>query len=312
MGWFDSITQGISNVVSSVKSSGVYKSLVTENPLVQGNPLVVVSKVATGQQTIGQGLQSYGKAVGTGITAAATALIPGSLAVKASTAATGLVTTGFVTSSPVKAVQVVSKAPQVLGSLTNVGANVGNFVNTPSLKTFGDIYKENPITASALTLGGLAAVGGGIGLTSNTLATIRNTAATKKNTTSPEYSIPSDFAKQFQAIAPATSKLDVDINKIARESQQDLLKSQEKITEMQAKAALDIEKQKSESAKTLAQEQTKQLEILQKNALTNPPQELTSTIKPTVKKKAKKKTKKKAKKKTKKKRKVYKSKKKKR
>lgn len=146
--------------------------------------------------------------------AAATAVIAGGAALGSTTAKKIITTTAPVVASTAKslipattkgkviaavatpiAIGAIASSPKLQtglitapSSLVNFGTNVGKIIENPSLATVKETVKENPLISSAVALGGAAAIGGGLGLLANTVATAINTKATNIN------SAPSDIA----------------------------------------------------------------------------------------------------------------------
>ena len=106
---------------------------------------------------------------------AAKSIIPKSLAGKAALAVAAPVAIGAVVKSS-KTREAIADAPS---SLFNLGGNVGELIEDPSLEKAGDIFKENPIAAGVLGAAGVAAVGLGAG---SLIASLVNTAAVREGT----------------------------------------------------------------------------------------------------------------------------------
>lgn len=126
--------------------------------------------------------------------------------------------------------EAVIKAPT---SLYNVGANVGKFVENPSLASATNVFKENPVATTLLGVGSAALIGYGTsGLIAsalstsatraNTKAMINNTASSKvsetkdkvmevvKDVTPPKAAIPQTIEKAKDTVLPSTVPVPVE------------------------------------------------------------------------------------------------------
>lgn len=130
------------------------------------NPYATAAVVAT--------LAAPAAALGTAkaIGSAATASTTGKIA----TVAAVPVAVGFVVSSPKKTTKAIATAP---AALSNFGANVGEFVEQPSIEKAKDIVAENPIISAGLLAAGAVAAGK---LATGAATSIANTLAVQKNT----------------------------------------------------------------------------------------------------------------------------------
>lgn len=75
--------------------------------------------------------------------------------------------------------EVISAPSKITGSLINVGENIGTAAKQPSTGNIYNIFRENPVVAGGLTLGGLGLIGKGI---AGAAATTASTIATNKLT----------------------------------------------------------------------------------------------------------------------------------
>lgn len=98
------------------------------------------------------------------------------------TKAAVVVATPIVASAVIQSPKLQSAIVKAPSSLANFGTNVGKLAENPSIAGVKELVKENPILTTAVAAGAIAAIGGGIGLAANTLATFTNTSATKQNT----------------------------------------------------------------------------------------------------------------------------------
>lgn len=152
-------------VVANVEN----KTLKTALETVANHPYLAAGVVAGGITAVAQPAAAA---------AVVKSAIPATTKGKVAAAVIAPVAIGALTTSE-KAREGVLNAPS---SLANFGANVGKVIESPSLATIKETFKENPVIATAATLGAAAVVGGGIGLAANTVATALNTRATNANT----------------------------------------------------------------------------------------------------------------------------------
>lgn len=112
----------------------------------------------------------------------------------------GLVGTGAILKNP----SLVSKAADIPSGLVNLGGNVGEFIESPSIEKAKDIVTENPLLSGAIGGAGLLAVGVGAGAIANTTATYLNTKAIKENTNT-VISPPSGTKNTDKVLVPDTA-----------------------------------------------------------------------------------------------------------
>lgn len=119
---------------------------------------------------------------------AVSSFVAAPVATKAAVVIAAPIATSAVLQSP-KLQKAIVNAPK---SLANVGSNVGNLIENPSIENAKKLVTENPIIAGGAALAGIAAVGGGLGLAANTVAMMGNTKAMKNEMESPPTTAPTD------------------------------------------------------------------------------------------------------------------------
>lgn len=117
-------------------------------------------------------------------------------------AVVGYVAANVLKSSPTAREKIVEGAKNLPSSLANVGGNIGEFIENPSLEQAKETFKENPV----LVGGGAAALAivAGKGI-AGTAATILNTQATRQNTLVMQGGEVAE-AQTLEAPAPANSQ----------------------------------------------------------------------------------------------------------
>jgi hypothetical protein len=176
----------------------------TGNLIIKGINAVTGKNIPTGNVTtalqdktfknlvnvVGGGLVAAGAVVAAPIIAESVASAGGSGAVlkKVATSLIPTTTKGKLIAAavvPVVASAVINK-PSLLvttpSSILNFQSNAGKLIANPSIENAKTLLTENPVVSTLVGAGAVAAVGGGIGLAANTIATFTNSQATKENT----------------------------------------------------------------------------------------------------------------------------------
>lgn len=181
MGWFDSITSSISSFLGD-QQSRLTNVLNVEEAAITGSGITANTSNTQLNNAL-EGVANHpfvaAAAVPTAIVAApaaGAAFTSASLGSQALVVGGGLVGIGAISSAPGSALKTGLALPS---QLTNFGGNVGTLASNPTLSNAEAIFKENPVIASATTVGILGVVGAA---TSGTVATILNTQAMKANT----------------------------------------------------------------------------------------------------------------------------------
>jgi hypothetical protein len=151
-------------------------------PLAKQETQTVISTIGYVGAVLGVGAVSKAASAGTLTSSAKTlavSAIPKTVTGKIAAAVAVPVVLGAVAQNPGQTLGAVASAP---GALANFGGNLGNLAANPSIANVETLIKENPVVATAAGAAIVAAVGGGIGLAANTVATFTNSQATKANT----------------------------------------------------------------------------------------------------------------------------------
>jgi hypothetical protein len=149
------------------------------------NPVGASIKTAVGYGTTALAVASLGSASGL--------VAGGSIASKVAGLGTTIVKTAV--ANPIKSLGAVVIGSAVLNSpklqtqvsKTNpvsFGSDIGTLIENPSIENAKAVAVNNPVLTTATAVGGAVAIGGGLGLTANTIATYLNSKATKENTLS--------------------------------------------------------------------------------------------------------------------------------
>lgn len=200
MGLFDTLTKGVAKITAATGNlilSGAEKvtgqtfgradpNELLKNPIYKGlaSSAVVVGGAAAGIASA-QAIGSYG------VANVAKSLIPSTIKGKAALGATSLVASGFVLNNPQQAAKTIVSTPT---GLVNVGANIGQFTQNPSLSSGKKIISENPVLSTGLIAGAVVAGGLGVAGAANAFSNYSNTQALQENTKA--------VAQPVQAIPP--------------------------------------------------------------------------------------------------------------
>lgn len=136
------------------------------------NTLAVLGGVAVGAA-------AKAGTLGKSVAAVIPKLIPATTKGKIIAAVAAPVVIGAVANNPFKAAEAISKTPAALG---NFGSNLAGLAANPTLANAKTLVTDNPVISTLVGAGAVAAVGGGIGLAANTIATFTNSQSTKANT----------------------------------------------------------------------------------------------------------------------------------
>lgn len=178
------ITSGLSKITGVQYTKTNAANEVKNNPIVRaGANIILGGGAAIGAVLTAPVIASAG-GIGSVAKSAVTSLIPSTTKGKIVAAAVAPVIASAIIQNPAKAIQVP-------GQILNFQTNVGGLIANPSLSKAVEIVKENPVISSLVAVGGVAAIGGGIGLAANTLATYNNSQSTQANTAAS--SAPSDI-----------------------------------------------------------------------------------------------------------------------
>jgi hypothetical protein len=174
-------------------------------PVTIGNLITKGISAITGKQygttTIKEASETtFGKVLGTAISATAIAATGGYLATTPSaaasvaTAAKSLIPTTtkgklIGTAAALITVPAVIKSPKLQeaiintpSSLVNFGSNVGYVIENPTIENAKNIFKENPLIAGGIAAATVAVAGIGLGSAASIAASLASRSATKENT----------------------------------------------------------------------------------------------------------------------------------
>jgi hypothetical protein len=264
MGLLSFVSTGLSNVkqtfttitANTLSTVGVSNNFVTNNKSSFTSPLPLAAKIAehpfATAGLIGTGVIASGYAVTTGgitasqgataaLTSAGKSVVAKAIAKPGQAAVVALVGTTVLKSE--KATTAVLKTPSALNNFTS---NAANLIDNPSLSSASKLAKENPVITSLLGLGTLAAVGGGLGLGANTVATYLNSKATNKNTLS---TLTPDNVSSSPG--SSTNKFDTKVEKAESKQVLDTNNANIEIAKINAAAALAVAKEQTAQASIL-------------------------------------------------------------
>lgn len=177
-------TQGVgvkasAKVVATILNPFNDKNLTfrTENKTVKSIAETALNNPYTTSAAIGV----IGGIAATSGAAAATvkALTPASTLGKIGAVAAIPIVAGAIAQQPAAVIKGIATAPS---ALANFGGNAANLAADPSISNLKELVKENPVVSGIAAGAGAIAIGGGLGLAANTVATYLNSKATKENT----------------------------------------------------------------------------------------------------------------------------------
>jgi len=200
------IKQGVLAGEAKVKEQGAIVSSVRSVATVGAVAAAVVGGGAAVGSTVAKNIISKAVPI---VASTVKAAIPKSVAGKAAAALVVPVVATAAIKNP-------SGAVNTVGKILDAQVDAGALIADPSLSKAEEYLKEHPGASVAVGVGALAAVGGGLGLAANTVATYLNSKATNENTNAtdpeaPSASLPTDTTTtKTRTVAqetPATSNL---------------------------------------------------------------------------------------------------------
>ena len=172
----------ISGIVTNPVTAITQGTAASTKKFVEASPITNAVKTVTNVGLAAAAVVGVGAVAEGGLAAvgsAASKLIPSTTKGKVIAAVATPVVAGAVLKQPAKAAETILNAPS---SLANFGGNAAELIANPSLSNAKTLIKENPVVATLAGAGAVAAIGGGVGLAANTVATFVNSRATKANT----------------------------------------------------------------------------------------------------------------------------------
>jgi len=251
MGLFDSIKTGLSNVkqtfttiaANTLSTVGVKNTFVETNKSTFTSPIPLAAKVAEHPFMSAAVITSVVNPTATISTAKKALTSIASTVSKAFTASSLTTKAAVIVATPVVASTLAtsSKARSSLvntpKSLVTFGTNLGSVIDNPSISSVTKLAKDSPVITAATALAGVAAVGGGIGLAANTVATYVNSKATKSNTAATLGGVSDAITTSIGQVQSNVSGIDYKAEAKLLEAQ---TKSQIAIIEAQTKQAKEI------------------------------------------------------------------------
>lgn len=219
MGWLDSITGAIGNIITDQEQR-------LENVVTVLNPFdttaIKLTNPLTGSQTgpnlkpeiqiaEATGALAFGGAgaltLGGG-TIASTATAAGSSALSAFQSSSTLTKGIVLLAAPAAATAVIrnpSSIPKAAGAYTGFENDLANAFSDPSLSSLKTLATQHPLLTAGTAVLGAGAIGGGIAAASSNIVTALNTSAVKKNTNATLSSaLPSSSGSGGMASAPVS------------------------------------------------------------------------------------------------------------
>jgi hypothetical protein len=182
---FETIVQAPIQSIKTIGNGAAFNALsqkVNAAPLTTQIGKIILNTGTVAAAVIGGGAalgSTTAKSIVASVAPVVSKLVPTSTKGKIAAAVVAPIVAGAVINQPAKTISAVASLP---GALTNFGGNAANLVADPSLSNAKTLVKENPVVSTLLGVGAVAAVGGGLGLAANTVATFTNSQATKANT----------------------------------------------------------------------------------------------------------------------------------
>lgn len=222
---FETVVQAPIKSIQTIGNQAAFNALsekVNSAPLTTQIGKIVLNTGTAAAAVVGGGAalgSTTAKSIVSAVAPVVSKVIPSTTKGKVIAAVAAPVVVGAIANQPTKAIKAAVEAP---ANLANFGGNVANLAANPSVANLKTLVTENPVIAAGTALAGAAAIGGGIGLAANTVATFANSQATKANTEASVGSdlpitvvdksagfVPSTPATQLAATAPVTPQTNI-------------------------------------------------------------------------------------------------------
>lgn len=180
---FETIVQHPIQSIKTIGNGAAFNELSQKTnsaPLGQQIGNILLSTGTAAAATVAVGAVA-GSATATAIASRAATLVPATTKGKIAAAVIAPIAVGAIANNPIKAASAVANTAT---GLVNFGGNAAELAANPTLENAKTLVKENPVITALAGAGAIAAIGGGVGLAANTVATYMNSKATKENTAS--------------------------------------------------------------------------------------------------------------------------------
>lgn len=194
---FETIVQAPIQSIKTIGNGAAFNQLsqkVNSAPLTTQIGKIILNTGTVAAAVVGGGAalgSTTAKSIVAAVAPVVSKLVPTSTKGKIAAAVVAPIVAGAVINQPAKTISAVASLP---GALTNFGGNAANLAADPTLSNAKTLIKENPVVSTLVGAGAVAAIGGGVGLAANTIATFTNSQATKANTaaSAPSEALPTD------------------------------------------------------------------------------------------------------------------------
>jgi hypothetical protein len=154
--------------------------------------------VKTATKAVTPILSKVGSTLLSGVKSLATSFSKLTLKQKAVTTTAALVGAGYVSTNPIQSAKDISKVPS---SLVNIGKNIGEVRNNPSLANVKNVFTENPVATSVLGVATAGVLGAAVVKTASPLISY---VALKSLVKSESSNAPKEMPTQLPIAVPET------------------------------------------------------------------------------------------------------------